>query len=171
MPTKAWMTVHNGGHFQLGFGLNATIGQGATTVTVLQLALAYAALANGGTLYQPQLVRAVETSNGTVVQESSVAPAPAGEVHATTTHAETPLGFPPFDTSTFASQLLWFAITFAVLNVVGLLVAIATGRWHLKEIYWYAYFPIAGLIWLLGALGRLPRVKPSDGLQEPVSGG
>ncbi|MEO7331693.1 MAG: penicillin-binding transpeptidase domain-containing protein, partial [Minicystis sp.] len=51
MPTKAWMTVHNGGHFQLGFGLNATIGQGATTVTVLQLALAYAALANGGTLY------------------------------------------------------------------------------------------------------------------------
>ena len=44
---------------------------GATTVTVLQLALAYAALANGGTLYQPQLVRAVETSNGTVVQEFS----------------------------------------------------------------------------------------------------
>jgi penicillin-binding protein 2 len=71
MPTKSWMTVHNGGHFQLGFGLNATIGQGATTVTVLQLALAYAALANGGTLYQPQLVRAVETSNGTVVQEFS----------------------------------------------------------------------------------------------------
>jgi penicillin-binding protein 2 len=69
MPTRAWMTLHNKGHFDLGFGLNASIGQGATTVTVLQLALAYAALANGGTLYQPQLVRAVETSNGTVVQE------------------------------------------------------------------------------------------------------
>ena len=39
------------------------------TVTVLQLALAYAALANGGTLYQPQVVRSVETSDGTVVQE------------------------------------------------------------------------------------------------------
>jgi penicillin-binding protein 2 len=63
------MTLHNHGHYTLGFGLNASIGQGATTVTVLQLALAYAALANGGTLYQPQLVRAVETSNGTVVQE------------------------------------------------------------------------------------------------------
>jgi penicillin-binding protein 2 len=69
MPTRAWMTLHNKGHYDLGFGLNAAIGQGATTVTMLQLALAYAALANGGTLYQPQLVRAVETSNGTVVQE------------------------------------------------------------------------------------------------------
>src|SRR6185312_6793431 len=69
MPTKAWMTLHNKGHFNQGYALNASIGQGATTVTVLQLALAYAALANGGTLYQPQLVRAVETSNGTVVQE------------------------------------------------------------------------------------------------------
>jgi penicillin-binding protein 2 len=69
LPTKAWTSLHNKGHFTLGYGLNAAIGQGATTVTLLQLALAYAALANGGTLYQPQIVRAVETSNGTVVQE------------------------------------------------------------------------------------------------------
>ncbi|WP_437579727.1 penicillin-binding protein 2 [Sorangium sp. So ce887] len=69
MPTRAWMTLRNKGQFRLGFGLNAAIGQGATTVSVLQLALAYAALANGGTLYQPQIVRAVETSAGTVVQE------------------------------------------------------------------------------------------------------
>lgn len=69
MPTRAWMTLRNKGQFHLGFSLNAAIGQGATTVTVLQLALAYAALANGGTLYQPQIVRAVETSAGTVVQE------------------------------------------------------------------------------------------------------
>jgi penicillin-binding protein 2 len=63
------MTLRNKGQFRLGYGLNAAIGQGATTVTVLQLALAYAALANGGTLYQPQIVRAVETAAGTVVQE------------------------------------------------------------------------------------------------------
>jgi len=69
MPTRAWMTYRNKGRYLQGFALNAAIGQGATTVTVLQLALAYAALANGGTLYQPQLVRAVETSSGTVVQE------------------------------------------------------------------------------------------------------
>jgi len=65
-----------------------------------------------------QAAPADAVQNGTVVQESSATPAPAGEVHATTGHAETPLGFPPFDTSTFASQLLWFAITFAVLYVV-----------------------------------------------------
>ena len=52
-------------------------------------------------------------------------------------------------------------ITFAVLNATGLVVAIVTGQWYLKQIYQAAYFPLAGSIWLLGALGKLPRVKPS----------
>ncbi|MGE0042651.1 MAG: hypothetical protein AB7H88_11500 [Vicinamibacterales bacterium] len=52
-------------------------------------------------------------------------------------------------------------VAFAVLNIAGLLVAIATGGWYLKQIYAYAYFPVAGTFWLLGALGRLPRVKAS----------
>jgi hypothetical protein len=52
-------------------------------------------------------------------------------------------------------------ITFAVLNATGLVVAIATGNWYLKQIYRYAYFPIAGTIWLLGAIGQLPRVRAS----------
>ena len=69
MPTRAWMTLRNRGQFQIGFTVNAAIGQGATTVSVLQLGLAYTALANGGTLYQPQIVHAVETSDGAVVQE------------------------------------------------------------------------------------------------------
>ncbi|MEM9697027.1 MAG: penicillin-binding transpeptidase domain-containing protein, partial [Myxococcota bacterium] len=67
----AWMTMRNKGQFRLGFTLNAALGQGATTVSVLQLSLAYAALANGGTLFQPQLVKAVETARGEVVQEFS----------------------------------------------------------------------------------------------------
>jgi hypothetical protein len=53
------------------------------------------------------------------------------------------------------------AVTFAVLNIAGLVVAIVTGGWHLKEMYRSLYFPIAGSIWALGALGRLPRCKPS----------
>jgi penicillin-binding protein 2 len=69
MPTRAWYTRRYKEAFRGGFTLLSVIGQGATTVTVLQLALAYAALANGGTLYQPQVVRSIETSDGTVVQE------------------------------------------------------------------------------------------------------
>jgi penicillin-binding protein 2 len=69
MPTRAWYTRRYKEAFRGGFTLLSAIGQGAATVTVLQLALAYAALANGGTLYQPQVVRSIETSDGTVVQE------------------------------------------------------------------------------------------------------
>jgi hypothetical protein len=52
-------------------------------------------------------------------------------------------------------------IAFAVLNIAGLVYAIATGQWQLRQMYDAAYFPIVGSIWLLGALGRLPRVKKS----------
>lgn len=69
IPTRSWYALRYKGQFRIGFTLNTSIGQGATTVTPLQLALAYAALANGGTVYSPQLVRAVETSDGAVVQD------------------------------------------------------------------------------------------------------
>jgi penicillin-binding protein 2 len=69
MPTRSWYTRRYKGAFRGGFTLLAAIGQGASTVTIMQLALSYAALANGGTLYQPQVVRSIETSDGTVVQE------------------------------------------------------------------------------------------------------
>lgn len=52
-------------------------------------------------------------------------------------------------------------VAFAVLNVAGLIWAIVSGQWNLKELYAVAYFPIAGTCWLLGALGQLPRVKRS----------
>jgi hypothetical protein len=56
----------------------------------------------------------------------------------------------------------WSAVvTFALLNITGLIVAVFTGQWYLRQIYDAAYFPIAGTIWLLGALGMLPRVKLS----------
>ena len=52
-------------------------------------------------------------------------------------------------------------IAFAILNFLGLAVAVATGAWRLKQIYLYGYLPIAITIWILGALGLLPRVKAS----------
>jgi hypothetical protein len=52
-------------------------------------------------------------------------------------------------------------ITFALLNLVGLIVSAATGSWYLKQIYYYAYFPLYFVILLLGAFGILPRVRAS----------
>lgn len=69
MPTRGWYTRRYKDAYRGGFTLLAAIGQGAATVTVLQLAFSYAALANGGTLYQPQVVRSIETSDGTIVQD------------------------------------------------------------------------------------------------------
>jgi hypothetical protein len=53
------------------------------------------------------------------------------------------------------------AITYGLLNLTGLVIAIVTGEWMMKQIYYYGYFPIAVPIWILGAMGRLPRVKAS----------
>jgi len=52
-------------------------------------------------------------------------------------------------------------IAFATLNLAGLLVAAMTGKWYLKQIYEYAYFPLYGVTLALGALGILPRVRRS----------
>jgi hypothetical protein len=52
-------------------------------------------------------------------------------------------------------------VAFAVLNIAGLAYALVTGHWQLKQMYEAAYFPIAGTMWVLGAVGLLPRVKRS----------
>jgi hypothetical protein len=52
-------------------------------------------------------------------------------------------------------------INFALLNVTGLVIAVVTGTWYLKQIYQYAYFPLCVVILLLGAAGKLPRVGRS----------
>jgi penicillin-binding protein 2 len=67
IPTMAYYKQEGG--FQKGFVLNTAIGQGSVKVTVLQLAIAYAAVANGGKLFVPQVVQRIETPSGQVVQE------------------------------------------------------------------------------------------------------
>ncbi len=52
-------------------------------------------------------------------------------------------------------------LCYALLNLAGMLDALVSGAWHLRQIYLAAYFPLAAAICLLGALGRLPRVAPS----------
>jgi penicillin-binding protein 2 len=65
VPTKAWYEERD--VFKIGNTLNAATGQGDVEVGVLQLAMAYAALANGRRLFVPQVVDRVETASGEVV--------------------------------------------------------------------------------------------------------
>lgn len=59
----------SGNRWRQGDAINAAIGQGLTTVTPLQMASAYAAIANGGRLVTPTVARAVVTPAGDTVRE------------------------------------------------------------------------------------------------------
>ncbi|MGC2403418.1 MAG: hypothetical protein WA510_26745 [Acidobacteriaceae bacterium] len=52
-------------------------------------------------------------------------------------------------------------ISFALLNLAGLVIAVATGTWVMKQIYLKAYFPLCAMVLLLGLFGLLPRVGRS----------
>ena len=69
VPTKAWHETHSAGGFQFGFAVNTSVGQGDVRTTPLQLALSYAALANGGSLFYPRLVDRIQLQDGTAVYE------------------------------------------------------------------------------------------------------
>ncbi len=55
--------------YRAGDAVNFAIGQGDTVVTPLQLARAYAALSNGGTLYEPRVGKAIVSPEGNVVKQ------------------------------------------------------------------------------------------------------
>jgi penicillin-binding protein 2 len=65
IPTKAW--YEENGRYKVGYAANASIGQGDVEVTPMQMAMAYAALANGGTLFVPQVVERVESYEGRTI--------------------------------------------------------------------------------------------------------
>jgi penicillin-binding protein 2 len=68
VPNNAWKQEALGAPVFPGETYQAGIGQGYDAVTPLQLINAYAALANGGTLYQPQIVRDIIGPDGKVVR-------------------------------------------------------------------------------------------------------
>ena len=69
VPTKEWHRKHSPNGYQHGFALNTILGQGDTLVTPLQAALAYAAVANGGTVYYPRIVSEIRNGDGKALFE------------------------------------------------------------------------------------------------------
>ncbi len=64
--------------YRAGDAVNFAIGQGDTIVTPLQLARAYAAIGNGGILWEPRVGKAIVSPDGEVIRE--IAPSKGGEV-------------------------------------------------------------------------------------------
>lgn len=58
----------DGWQWRPGDAVNFSIGQGDVQVTPIQLATVYAAIANGGALWQPQVAAALRTQDGAVVE-------------------------------------------------------------------------------------------------------
>ncbi len=53
------------------------------------------------------------------------------------------------------------ALNFAAMNLLGLIIAVVTGRWAMQPIYSRLYLPVLVAVVLLGATGVLPRVRLS----------
>jgi penicillin-binding protein 2 len=68
LASRQWYEQHYE-RFRVGYTLNTAIGQGNTRTTLVQLAMAYGALANGGTLFVPQLLERVQAPNGQPLEQ------------------------------------------------------------------------------------------------------
>jgi penicillin-binding protein 2 len=72
--------------WSVGDNINLSVGQGDLQASPLQLAVAYAAVANGGSVVRPHVGMRVEDPAGRVIQE--IAPAPRREVDIDPAHAK-----------------------------------------------------------------------------------
>lgn len=69
VPDRDWYREYGIDGYQRGFALNAIIGQGDLLVTPLQVAMAYAAIANGGEIHYPRLVQEIRNTEGRTLFE------------------------------------------------------------------------------------------------------
>jgi penicillin-binding protein 2 len=68
MPEPEWKRRAWGQTWSTGDTYNAAFGQGYVNVTVLQLINSVAAIANGGTMYQPSIVGEVRDAEGSLIE-------------------------------------------------------------------------------------------------------
>ncbi|MBN2568479.1 MAG: penicillin-binding protein 2 [Deltaproteobacteria bacterium] len=69
VPTKEWKIKSFEEPWQKGETISLSIGQGFLLVTPLQLLNAYSAIANGGNLYRPRIVKEIKTAKGQLIKE------------------------------------------------------------------------------------------------------
>ncbi|MER7822130.1 MULTISPECIES: penicillin-binding protein 2 [unclassified Streptomyces] len=74
----AYENCRQGNQMREGDAINYSIGQGDTLVTPIQMASVYSAIANGGTLHQPSIGKAIVSADGKSVQE--IAPKETGKL-------------------------------------------------------------------------------------------
>jgi penicillin-binding protein 2 len=86
VPDPTWKTQNVHETWYPGDSVNMAIGQGYMLVTPLQMAVMLAAVANGGTLYQPQLVRRIDAAGDE--PEIRPAPKPVGKLPITAEHLQ-----------------------------------------------------------------------------------
>ncbi len=72
LPSQAWKEQVKQERWYIGDTYNLSIGQGDVLVTPLQVANWTAVFANGGTLYQPYVVKEILNANNDVVEEVAV---------------------------------------------------------------------------------------------------
>jgi penicillin-binding protein 2 len=65
----AYENCLEGNRLRAGDSVNYSIGQGDTLVTPIQMAVIYAAISNGGTMYEPTVGKAVISPDGRTVEE------------------------------------------------------------------------------------------------------
>jgi cell division protein FtsI/penicillin-binding protein 2 len=78
VPDDAWLAEHGRGGYSGFEQIQLAIGQGAFLGTPLQLANAYAAIGNGGTLWTPRILTTATLPDGTVIE--TVDPVVAHEI-------------------------------------------------------------------------------------------
>lgn len=68
IPTKDWKKKRYGQEWQAGETLSCAIGQSYVLASTIQLATAYAAIANGGKIYRPYVVKDIYDNQGELIK-------------------------------------------------------------------------------------------------------